>query len=154
VYFHFSSKDELVAAILERGIRLNNSRVEEALAALPPGTDSLKRIGSAVEAFLAVIVEQGEYAQMLRVLRDDSLPPEVWTGYRTHADRSREIWDHLFHEAQDDGTIRFDIPPLLLTFSIMGAVGWASEWYDPKRTSKARIAQYFTSFLLDGMLAK
>jgi AcrR family transcriptional regulator len=154
VYFHFTSKEELVAAILVFGIRQNNAQVEAALAALPPHADSRARIFAAVEAFLTVIVTEGDYAQTLRILRDDSVPQRVWARYRVHADRSLQIWLDLFRRAQEDGTMRFDIPPVLLTFSIMGAVGWANEWYDPKRMSTRRIARYFSDFLLNGMVVK
>jgi AcrR family transcriptional regulator len=151
LYFHFKSKDELIAALIERGSRFVYEKVQAALAALPPDASSRDRLIAATHSHIEAILNEGEYSLTMRFIHDDSAPDVVLTEYKALRDAHRKLWMTLIHAAQEDGTLRPDVPPMLVFFYIQGAIGWTPEWYDPKRMSPDRIADYFSMFFLDGL---
>jgi AcrR family transcriptional regulator len=153
LYFHFNSKDELIGALIERGSRTIYESVLGALESLPENATSREKLDKAIHAHIGTALRHGEYSLTLRYLRDESAPDIVWTGYKSLREAHRDMWMTVIHDAQADGTLRADVPPILMFFYILGAIGWVPEWYDARRTTPERIADHFSQFFLDGVTA-
>lgn len=64
VYFHFGSKDELIATVLEEGLRESLRHLDDALAPLV-AADAGARLWAAVRAHLDALVELSDYAAVV-----------------------------------------------------------------------------------------
>lgn len=150
VYFHFKSKDELIAAIKERSIRTSYDKTREALAALPADATSRDKLTRAIHAYIAIALASGEFSLLSGYLHDHHAAETVSSEYRIAREAHRRLWLDLLVEGQADGTLKADAPPILMLFYLLGAMNWVSEWYDPKRMSIDRIGDHFSHFFLDG----
>jgi AcrR family transcriptional regulator len=153
LYFHFKSKDELIAALIERGSLTIYQMVRDALQALPASATSRQKLEAAIHAHIGAALRHGEYSLTLRYLRDESSPDIVCTTYKSLREAHRNLWMTHIQDAQNYGTLRSDMPPMLMFFYIHGAIGWVPEWYNPRRTTPERIADHFCLFFLEGATA-
>lgn len=150
IYTHFESKGELMAAVLERGIKTLHAAVAAAVNALPPDASPRLRIETAIRAHLSTRVAQGEYWLFAKHLRETGVAEVTWNGYDLERIRIRELWMSIILDAQRAGAIRSDAPVAPLLFFLLGAISWTAEWYDPALSSLDRIADNFVTFFFDG----
>lgn len=151
VYFHFKSKDELIGAIIERSVRASYNQVLAALAALPSKSSSKEKLTAAIHAFISSALKAGAFSLTNRHLRDHAAPMTVSAEYSLSREAHRRLWLDLLIEAQADGTLKADAPPIMMFFFLLGAMNWVIEWYDPKRMSIDRIGDHFSDFFLSGL---
>jgi AcrR family transcriptional regulator len=135
VYYHFESKEALLAAVYEEGVRRICEAVDEAVAACGPQATPHERLAAACRAHLEVLLDESDYAQVvIRVLPED-VPAEATRlcaqrdGYEA---RFRYLVDAL---ALPPGTDRGHLRRLLL-----GGLNWARHWYRPGGDPPQRIA--------------
>src|SRR5215216_6584211 len=62
LYYHFDSREDLVAEILHRGIQRSFDHVRDAVDAMPPNAPAIDRLATAVRAHTLAIVERSAYA--------------------------------------------------------------------------------------------
>ena len=62
IYYHFSSKEELVEEVLRYGVQFTHTHVREAVDKLPDGTGPGKRLEAAVVAYLEAMLDLGDLA--------------------------------------------------------------------------------------------
>ena len=61
IYYHFGSKDEIVAQVINEGVVVVHNAVLAALDALPPDVDPRGRLEAAVKAHLQSSLENSDY---------------------------------------------------------------------------------------------
>ena len=151
IYYHFASKDEIMDAVLERGVAAVYEAVHDQLAALPVGTDHLKRIETAVIAHLEALLSHGDYTSAsIRTYG------EVPAAFQQKAQPLREayvtLWQELLGAAQRDGAIRADLDTSLLRTLLLGSLNWCVEWYDPSQRPVREIAAQAVDVLFRGVV--
>jgi AcrR family transcriptional regulator len=132
VYYHFDSKEALLAAVYGEGVHRICTAVDAAVAREQHAN---ARLRAACRAHLQVLLDASDYAQVvIRVLPEDV--PAAAADLGAHRDgyerRFRDLIGALDLPAEVD---RGHLRRLLL-----GGLNWARHWYQPGRDTPARIA--------------
>ncbi len=139
IYYHFASKDEMLLAVYEEGVRHMAEAVDAAVAT---ETEPWSRLSVACAAHLKALLAQSDYTQvMIRVLPQD--------GGRM-AERLTALRDG--HEARFRGLVDdLSLPPSTdrrsLRLMLLGALNWSQVWYRPGGDSPETIAGRFLDII-------
>lgn len=139
LYFHFGSKDELVAATLAEGIDLAMRRIADAIGDLPAEADGRARLEAAVRAHVAALNTSHDLsAAVVRMVH--TLPAGLRAAQQVHERRYGRLWRDLLAGAQRDGHVAADVDLDQLT----GFVIWGLNSFlgvDDVGLSSARLDQ-------------
>jgi len=150
IYYHYESKDDLISAVLDIGIKAVTDTVEAALAALPETATGRERIEAAIRAHLTAIIEVGDYTLATR--RVFGQVPEAIRQKNTRLrDSYGSMWQKILADAQSRGEFRTSANLTLARLFILGALNWTVEWFKPGGRSIDDVAREFASVVLDGL---
>jgi len=139
IYYHFSSKEELLLAVYEEGLRHIAEQVDAAVA---QRNTPWERLEAGCAAHLEALLELSDYTQvMIRVL-----PPE---GGKV-AERLLELRDQYearFRELIDALALPEDADRRYLRLLLMGGLNWSHVWYRPGGDTPAIIAHRMIDLL-------
>jgi hypothetical protein len=140
----------LVEAVMEEGTRRTHARMIEALAALADDAGHQRRLETAIETHLVMVIAQEDIAsatiklifQVPGALRDKVLAEQRAYG---------ALWRGLLEAARAAGAIRSDVDLSVVRMALMGALNWAADWYKPGRLSPERIARDISTMIMGGL---
>jgi AcrR family transcriptional regulator len=139
IYYHFSSKEELLLAVYEEGLRHIAEQVDAAVA---QRNTPWERLEAGCTAHLEALLELSDYTQvMIRVL-----PPE---GGKV-AERLLELRDQYearFRELIDALALPEAADRRYLRLLLMGGLNWSHVWYRPGGDTPAVIAHRMIDLL-------
>jgi AcrR family transcriptional regulator len=139
IYYHFSSKEELLLAVYEEGLRHIAEQVDVAVDEKNTPWD---RLEAGCAAHLEALLELSDYTQvMIRVL-----PPE---GGKV-AERLLELRDQYearFRELIDALALPGSADRRYLRLLLMGGLNWSHVWYHPGGDAPALIARRMIDLL-------
>ena len=144
LYYHFPSKEQLLVAVYEAGVRELDDAVAAATAASAAReADAWAQLEAACTAHLETILRDSPYAQVLiRVLPQDV--PEVAERLRAQRSQYEQRWQTLVRA--------LPLPPRTdrgaLRLMLLGALNWSRFWYQPSGPDSPRVlARKFIAFL-------
>jgi AcrR family transcriptional regulator len=146
IYHHYPSKDAIVVAVVNEGVRVVLDAVEAALDALPPDASPRDQVEKAVRAHLLSSLENSEYTSA-SIRAFAFLPPHIRTSCSTERRKYEDVWRSIVADAARAGMIRPGISLDVVRLMLLGAVNWAGEWYRPGRLSIDEIAHDFAAAL-------
>jgi len=150
LYYHFASKDEVLAEVLDLGILRLLDGVEIALEQLDSNVEPHTRFRVAIAAHLDTLFHQGDYTSAhFRIWK--IAPPEVRTRNLVLRDRYEAIWVDLLQAMQDCGAIRASLDLRVLRLFIFGAMNWTLDWYGEGDLTLDQLAVIYTDILLKGI---
>ena len=139
LYYHFATKEDLLAAVYAEGVQRISARVR---AAIEPHVDPWQRLEAACVAHLEAILEDDDYAQVvIRVRPSDVAAADarlIELRDRYEALIKRLIADLPLPRGTDRRTLRL---------MLLGSLNWAQTWYRPGRDSPKTIARRFVALL-------
>ena len=145
LYYHFASKNDLLLAVYEEGVRRIAANVDRAVAGV---AEPWARLEAASAAHLNTVLDRSDYAQVIvRVLPQDA--QEVSGRLVALRDQYEARFQHL----ADDLKLPSRADRRSLRLFLLGALNWAQVWYRPGQETPADIARRFTGYLqraLDG----
>jgi TetR/AcrR family transcriptional regulator, cholesterol catabolism regulator len=128
LYYHFDSREALIAEVLRLGIEGSWDHVANAVGRLPSSTSPLARLEAAIRAHTLSIVGRSAYATaQARIV--GSLPADLARAHREDQRAYGEYWRDLFVSAQASGEIAGDINLFVAQMLAFGAMNWTSEWF-------------------------
>jgi len=143
IYYHFPSKEELLLAVYEEGLRHIAEQVDTAVAAQ---NTPWERLEAGCAAHLEALLELSDYTQvMIRVL-----PPE---GGKV-AERLLELRDRYearFRELIGALELPDSADRRYLRLLLMGGLNWSHVWYHPGGDPPAVIAHRMIDLLRRGL---
>ncbi|MCW2714968.1 MAG: TetR family transcriptional regulator [Frankiales bacterium] len=146
IYHHVSSKEQLLQLAVSRALDALFAVLEEPPSTQGPAVDRLQHV---VRRSAEVLDAQLPYVSLLLRIRGNT-PVE-----REALDRRREFdarLSALVQSAIDQGGIRADLDPRLVTRLLFGMVNSVAEWYRPGgSTAAAEIADAVVTLALDGL---
>jgi len=149
LYYHFSSKDELVEEVLRAAITEIHEHVRQAVDALGADAHPADRLQEAIRAHTESVIERTDYAKaLLRIT--GQLPEPIRTDYNRYSRDYGEYWGNLFQQAADAGEIRADLDLTVARLLIIGAMNWTVEW-PASMWSPATIATTLNRMLFEGI---
>lgn len=150
IYYHYKSKDELIAAMLDKGINSVISSVESELAALDGDIPGKVKIKCAIRAHISAIIAHGDYTLATRRVFGQ-VPEEIRAQNLRLRDHYGTIWQAILEAAKASGELRPNADTTLARLFILGALNWTAEWFNPKGRSIEEVAEEFSSIVCDGL---
>lgn len=151
LYHHVESKEQLLRLALDRAVEPLFAVVEEPAAREGRAIDRLEHV---VRREVAVLVERLPYVTLLLRVRGNSA-----TGRWALGERRR--FDHmvadLVTQAANEGDVRADVDPGLVTRLLFGMMNSLVEWYDPEIGDPADaepLAHAVVRLAFDGLRAR
>ncbi len=141
IYYHFPSKEELLVAVHEDGMRLIADKVVATLARAE-GKPPWERLEIACVAHLSVLLEGGDHIKA--VMRN---VPVRNHPSRDHITEMRDAYEAIFAHLLDDLALPEDTDLRALRLMLLGAMNWAFTWYREGAESPERIARKFLAML-------
>jgi AcrR family transcriptional regulator len=139
VYYHFRSKEELLIAVHEEGIR----RISEGVRAALTGVDEpWTRLERAAAAHLKAILDESDYAAV--VIR--AFPP-LEEPARQRLVALRDGYENVFRELTEALPLPTKADRRYLRLTLLGALNWSPTWYRPGGDPPERIATRIVGLL-------
>lgn len=151
IYYHFSSKDELVGQVLDIGTSLAVDAVDRALAGLPDEHDPREALRVAIVAHAEAVLGGGDYPRA-NVRSFGQLPPELVVRHRKGHRDYGQIWTRLIDDGVESGALRSDLNRSVARLIIIGALCWAIEWFDAGETvSATEVGEHVFQMMVNGL---
>lgn len=125
-FYHFKTKQEMLAAVMEQGLTEGLRRTEAVMALALPPERKLERL---IRVHLGTILEDGN--DFIPVLLYDWRSLDAAGRRRIVAvkDRYDALWQDLIDELARKGLVAGDAK--LARLLVLGAVNWVGQWYRP-----------------------
>lgn len=127
VYYHFGSKDDLLEAVLRRGIQVMD---EAFLAVDASGSDPRAWFADHVRAHLGALFEHGPYTAA-HVTTFHTAPPAVRASIVQVRDAYEARWAALLQSLIERGVMSPQPPAAIRRLILLGAMNATIEWFDP-----------------------
>lgn len=145
VYYHFSSKQELLLAVYEQAVSGIKKRLETAIASKE---DPWQKLELAVVNHVETVLDQNDFARvMIGVLPDKA--PEI----HQELTAMRDGYERLFIEIVDELPLNKGVDKGLLRLMLLGALNATQSWYKEDKIKPSEIAQHFVRYLKDPVSA-
>lgn len=150
IYYHFQSKDDVLAEVLDLGITRLSEAVRLAVTALPEDASAKEKIRAAIVAHLRSLFAHGDYTSAhFRIWK--LAPVEVQRRNLVVRDAYEAIWVEQLEEMQRRGAIKFEVNLRVLRLFLFGALNWTLDWYQEGELTLEELADMYTDFLLNGI---
>ncbi|NNE11803.1 MAG: TetR/AcrR family transcriptional regulator [Ilumatobacter sp.] len=131
LYYHFGSKDELLTAILERGLEVMHDAFDAADEATRDA-EPYVRLHAHVRAHLSALFEHGPYTAA-HVVTFRTAPEPVRATVVPSRDAYEARWTALLVELQRAGELKTELGVNIARLALMGAMNSSVEWFDTGR---------------------
>jgi TetR/AcrR family transcriptional regulator, cholesterol catabolism regulator len=139
IYYHFSSKEEMLLAVYEEGLRHIAARFDAAVA---KETDPWRRLEAGCAAHLEAMLELSDYTQvMIRVT------PNEAGSVSQQLLESRERYERRFRDLIRDLPLPEGADRRYLRLLVIGGLNWSHVWYRPGGDPPAVIARNMIDLL-------
>ncbi|WP_456389931.1 TetR/AcrR family transcriptional regulator [Profundibacter sp.] len=151
IYYHFESKEELLAEVLDLGLsRLYDNTRETLAKARETNRDFRQTLSVLIHTHLTFLLTESDFASA-NIRTFPTLPEELRKMHRPLRQAYSELWSDFLSDAQKGGCIRTDIEIAPLRQFVLGAMNWTVEWYDADRYPVSDLSDRMTKLLLEGM---
>ena len=148
IYHHVPSKVELLRLALDRALDGLFAVLSEPGAAQGPAIDRLEHV---VRGSVGVLTDRLPFVTLLLRVRGNSELELDALRRRRHVDDQLAT---LVRAAADEGAVRRDVPPELITRLVFGMVNSLAEWYRPGGpVEPGQLADAVTALAFDGLRA-
>ncbi len=134
MYYHFASKEDLLATVHETGIRRIKEKV---LAAIEPAGDPWARLESACAAHVETLHQSKDYGSVIAT----EFPRRHSPKLRARMIAERDDYEDVFRRLIDDLPLPPGASRKYLRLSLIGAMAWSIAWYEPGEDSVHEIAR-------------
>jgi AcrR family transcriptional regulator len=147
-YHHFASKEALLAAALDEALERLSSAVDAAADATRGGS-AYDRLRATVDAAVHILVAHLPAVTLLLRVRGNSALEQSALERRRHID---EQLARVVRQAADEGDLRDDLDPEVISRLLFGMVNSLVDWYHPDGPiSPESIAEAVTGVLFRGL---
>ena len=149
IYHHFGSKEDLLEAILRRGLEVMTVAFDDA-AATTLGAPCDTRLATHVRAHLAALYENGPYTAT-HVTTFRTAPASVRTAIVPHRDAYEALWTVLLTDLMAGDALAPDTAVGTARLMLLGGMNASVGWFDPDRRSLDDLAGLITRQALHGL---
>ncbi len=154
IYYHFSSKEEILGEVLEIGLRRLYDEVRRILdEAVEQRADFRETFSKLIDTHLTFLLTESDFTSA-NIRNYPTLPENLRKLHRPLRRAYSDLWNDFLLQAQNDGIIRTDIAISPLRQFVLGALNWTVEWYDPDRYPVSALSERITKLLLEGMATR
>jgi AcrR family transcriptional regulator len=151
LYYHISSKEELLHALCVDSLRNIRAAVELAIAG---ESDPEAQLRSLIHAHVTTaMADEDKHASMLLEMRSLSRPRHAEVV--AMRDGYEEIVRGVLRSGQVAGAIRDDIDPKILGLSLLNLLNWSIFWYRPDGPlSPEQLSDHFAEIFVAGVMRR
>ncbi len=154
IYYHFSSKEDILGEVLELGLRRLYDEASRVLAeAEAQGKNFRQVLTELVDTHLTFLLTESDFTSA-NIRNFPTLRDDLRQRHRPLRRAYSDLWNEFLTKAQQNGSVRDDIEIRPVRQFVLGALNWTVEWYDTERFSVATLSERVTRLLLDGMAKK
>jgi len=139
LYYHFATKEALLAAVYAEGVRRISESVESAIAVK---RDPWERLEAACVAHLDALLGTGDYAQVVIRVRPSDAP-----SVAGELVKRRDAYERIFVDLVQALPLARSVDRRSVRLMLLGALNWSQTWYHPGRDSPRVIARRFVCLL-------
>jgi AcrR family transcriptional regulator len=148
-YYYFTSKEDILREVLDSGQISILDSVSKAVASLPSSASALDRLREAIRAHLNSTLESDQARTYWRVY--NQLPPNMRRDHNPRRNEYFAFWRKLVTEVLSAGMAPADLHVPTYVDFLIGALGRATEWYNPDVVEIAQLARWIEGWILDGI---
>ena len=139
LYYHFISKEDLLVAVHEEGMRKITKEVKDAIG---DKQDPWDRMEAAVIAHLNCLLDPGDYAQVVirAIPREDS-------PMRRRLAALRDNYEGILKELIIALPLSANKDKHYFNLLLLGALNWTHSWFKPEKGNSAEIGRKFIEIL-------
>ncbi|SAK63365.1 TetR family transcriptional regulator [Caballeronia ptereochthonis] len=150
IYYHFSSKEELVDIVMEHGADSIVRHINEHFDALPANAGADDRFKAALVGQMSALIKFGDYALAHGRLLSQ-LPDKVRERQIKRRERHQRLWTTVFDDLRKEGFLREDVDIALCRVFVLGFINSVQTWFDPKKGSLDKVADQFITMFFEGV---
>ena len=147
LYYHFSSKEQIIIEILNSGIEMLTDQVRRTLDALSADATFAERIEAAIETHVASMSDRD--AVLMQVY--EHLPPVLKRESSVTRKSYARLWFDLFNDGIKRGEIASELNLEIFVPYFLGGLNRVPEWFNSVRSDNKRVAHLAAAVLLDGV---
>ena len=152
LYYHFSSKDELVECVLSHGLVELAQELRAAVGALPPLASSREAFLTAITSHLDYLVRNGDYVLASRRVLSQ-VHPDVRRRLVILRDDIDRFWRELLETSRRRSELHVEVDVSLLRSLVLGALNSVLEWYRPGGKSIPEISRQFALIITESVFS-
>jgi AcrR family transcriptional regulator len=134
MYYHFSSKEEVLGAVHDEGLSKVKRKVAEAIAG---ESEPWARLEAACTAHLEALHAAKEYGSVVAT----EFPRRHSKKLRQRMVAARDDYENIFRQLIDDLPLAPGASRKYLRLSLIGAMAWTLVWYKPGKDDVREIAR-------------
>ncbi|MBE3558086.1 MAG: TetR family transcriptional regulator [Ktedonobacteraceae bacterium] len=147
LYYYITSKEDVLAQLLEEVIQGIEERVNAEISPLMRPDERLRRLVIAHISRICVY-PQGR----VLVLYDDHLLAERKTEILSMRERYQRLVQSIITEGAECGLFCIS-DPKMATLTLLGAMNWVAHWYSPRGSlSPRQIGEHYARILVGGLI--
>lgn len=123
--FHFATKDDLVAAVLQDGVDSARAALVAAVDSVPGDASPVDRLRAAIRGHLEALHASDDRASSV-VRMVETIPPQLRADHVRHERRFAKVWLDVLARGQKDGVVRDDVDLRTLRDLVVGALNSTS----------------------------
>lgn len=135
-FYHFKSKNALLYAVMEEGMRSALERQRKAMDALQTPAALLERMRHLIRAHFDVLLGPGNDFIPVMLYESRALKPAQRSALAQLQSDYEAAWVPLLAALHASGQLR--APVGLARLLILGALNWSVQWFDPKKKASVQ----------------
>ena len=139
IYYHFDSKEEMLLAVYEEGMRRVTETVDAAVVGAHQPWD---RLEAACAAHLHGLIAHRDYARVMIQATPNEVP-----GAGERIRELRRAYEARFRNLIDELALPPSIDRNYLRFLLFGALNWSQVWFRPGGDTPEVVARRFIDTL-------
>jgi AcrR family transcriptional regulator len=150
LYYHVTSKQEILVDVLNRALDMLIEHIELVTAQPLPPDEKLRQ---AMQAYLVALLEHRDLAAVM-LLELRALEPAYRSRHIPRRDRFERIWRDLIQEGLNQEIFSCEDSGMA-SRALLGVMNWTITWYRPEGSYSAeKIAGQFADLFLSGLLQR
>jgi AcrR family transcriptional regulator len=150
IYYHFSSKEQLVDEVMAFGANSVLQLLSEHLDALPPGSGAEQRFKAALIGEMKGLIKFGDFALANSRLLGQ-LPDEVRQRQIKRREHHQKIWHSMMEDLRAEGLLRADIDLALCRVFVLSNITAIQTWFNPRKGTLESVAEQLCTIFFDGV---
>lgn len=153
LYYHFSSKEQILSEVLNIGIERVHTAVENALSAVPEDASAADQLKAAISGHLHALLEHSAFTSAnVRIF--GQVPANVRESNLQVRRAYEDLWDRFLQSLQDQGKLRGNVNVRSFRLMLIGALNASLEWFDSDKGDVAGLAERYAGMLAHGVMAE
>jgi AcrR family transcriptional regulator len=149
LYYYFTSKESLLATIVETNVGLATAALEEIVVGEGRAIGKIRR---AVESHLSVFAEQPDLYAIFLSEKLDAISPDLAATADNMGRRYERLWIDLIEAGAAAGDLRSDLDAWVTMKAVVGLCNSMLFWFSPGGSMKpSDLSDAFARLVLDGI---